>query len=75
MSYVLYHKCALINIFYTNTILGIAGALVSHPADLILTLTSASSREEGETKDWKMIVNELLESDGGVVNLFTGFRK
>jgi len=48
---------------------GIAGAAVSHPADLILTLTSASSREEGETKDWREIVQELLDSDGGILNL------
>jgi hypothetical protein len=52
---------------------GIAGALVSHPADLILTLTSASSREEGQSKDWKMIVQELVSSEGGVTNLFVGF--
>jgi hypothetical protein len=54
-------------------VLGIAGALVSHPADLILTLTSASSREEGETKDWKILVKDLLSSDGGIINLFSGF--
>lgn len=52
---------------------GIAGALVSHPADLILTLTSASSRGDGPSKDWKAIVKELLEQDGGVINLFAGF--
>mmetsp|Transcript_34050 Transcript_34050/g.61163 ORF Transcript_34050/g.61163 Transcript_34050/m.61163 type:complete len:118 (+) Transcript_34050:3109-3462(+) len=52
---------------------GIAGAFVSHPADLILTLTSASSREEGESKDWKTIVQELLDADGGILNLYSGF--
>lgn len=49
------------------------GAFVSHPADLILTLTSASSREEGESKDWKQIVQDLLAEDGGPINLFAGF--
>lgn len=58
---------------FAGALAGIAGALVSHPADLILTLTSASSREEGQNKDWKMIVQELLSSEGGVSNLFVGF--
>ncbi|KAL7534403.1 hypothetical protein ACHAXR_005842 [Thalassiosira sp. AJA248-18] len=58
---------------FAGALAGIAGAAVSHPADLILTLTSASSREEGETKDWRMIVQELLDADGGILNLFTGF--
>ena len=61
------------NSLFPCYILGIAGALVSHPADLILTLTSASSREEGETKDWKILVKDLLSSDGGIINLFSGF--
>lgn len=52
---------------------GIAGAFVSHPADLILTLTSASSRGEGQTKDWRMIVQDLLDADGGPLNLYAGF--
>lgn len=51
---------------------GIFGALVSHPADLILTLTSASSRG-GDSKNWQEIVKELLAEDGGVLNLFAGF--
>jgi hypothetical protein len=38
-----------------------------------LTLTSASSRGDGPSKDWKAIVKELLEQDGGVINLFAGF--
>eukprot|EP00581_Thalassiosira_minuscula_P015999 CAMPEP_0183720514 /NCGR_PEP_ID=MMETSP0737-20130205/13110_1 /TAXON_ID=385413 /ORGANISM="Thalassiosira miniscula, Strain CCMP1093" /LENGTH=1090 /DNA_ID=CAMNT_0025950389 /DNA_START=103 /DNA_END=3375 /DNA_ORIENTATION=+ len=58
---------------FAGALAGIAGALVSHPADLILTLSSASSREEGGGKDWKMIVKDLLEADGGVLNLFAGF--
>ena len=52
---------------------GIAGAFVSHPADLVLTLTSASSREQGKSKDWKVIVKELIAADGGVLNLFSAF--
>ncbi|KAL3793872.1 hypothetical protein HJC23_002119 [Cyclotella cryptica] len=52
---------------------GIAGAFVSHPADLILTLTSASSREDGPTKDWRIIIKELLAADGGILNLYAGF--
>lgn len=58
---------------FSGALAGIAGAFVSHPADLILTLTSASSREEGEAKDWKIIVQELLDADGGPLNLFAGF--
>jgi hypothetical protein len=67
-------KQACINDFlFYHSLLGIAGAFVSHPADLILTLTSASSREEGPTKDWKDIIKELLEADGGALNLYAGF--
>jgi len=51
---------------------GIAGAFVSHPADLILTLTSTSSKE-GEAKDWRSIVKELLAADGGALNFYAGF--
>ncbi|KAL9188715.1 hypothetical protein ACHAXT_007093 [Thalassiosira profunda] len=58
---------------FAGALAGIAGALVSHPADLILTLTSAASREEGEAKDWRQIVRELLAADGGIGNLFSGF--
>ncbi len=57
----------------THQTLGIAGAFISHPADLILTLTSASSRDEGPTKDWRSMIKELLAADGGVLNLFAGF--
>jgi len=46
---------------------------VSHPADLVLTLTSASSREQGKSRDWKDIVKELIASDGGLSNLFSAF--
>jgi len=58
---------------FAGALAGIAGAFVSHPADLILTLTSASSREEGQTKDWRVIVQELLAADGGISNLYSGF--
>ena len=58
---------------FSGALAGIAGAFVSHPADLVLTLTSASSREGGDKKDWKTIVKELLDQDGGVLNLFAGF--
>ena len=46
---------------------GIAGAAVSHPADLILTKISSSQ------KDWKEVVRELISQDGGPLNLFVGF--
>lgn len=52
-----------------GAIAGIAGAVVSHPADLILTKTSSSS----ESTDWKDIVRELVGEEGGVANLFVGF--
>lgn len=58
---------------FAGALAGIAGAFVSHPADLILTLTSASSQEEGQGKDWKMIVKELVDGKGGILNLFAGF--
>jgi len=58
---------------FAGALAGVAGAFVSHPADLILTLTSASSREGGQAKDWKTIVEELLDADGGFLNLYAGF--
>ena len=63
---------------------GIAGAVVSHPADLILTLTSSQKKNaENSTSndddeipkngvDWKPIVRDLLDQDGGILNLFAG---
>jgi len=59
----------------SGAIAGLAGAFVSHPADLILTLTSGSSKEkEGDsnTSDWKPIVKDLLNKPGGIANLFAG---
>jgi len=57
---------------FAGALAGIAGAFVSHPADLILTLTSASSRGEGEAKDWRTIVDEIIESQG-FGGLYAGF--
>ena len=55
---------------------GVAAAVVSHPADLILTYTSVQRRSKtGETLsavDWKNIVQELVSRDGGAANLFVG---
>lgn len=66
-----------------GAVAGIAGAIVSHPADLILTLTSSSAGEGGEgsadaaggttnTTDWLPIVQDLISREGGVANLFVG---
>ena len=63
-----------------GAIAGLAGAFVSHPADLILTLTSSKQKSnvsEEEDKgdgnaDWKDIVQDLLSQDGGPLNLFAG---
>lgn len=53
---------------------GIAGAVVSHPADLILTLTSASSKVDDEDpKDWRQVVQDLISKKGGLANLYVGF--
>ena len=49
---------------------GVVAAVISHPADLVLTLQSAPG--EGEKRDAKMIVAGLLEKDGGLANLFLG---
>ena len=64
---------------FGGAIAGIAGAIVSHPADLILTLTSAAntaknSASEGEVVvvDWRGIVKGLLQKEGGILNLFVG---
>ena len=59
---------------------GIAGAIVSHPADLILTYTSAAKkkRTDGESEEeavnWRSVVKELLSREGGPANLFIGLQ-
>ncbi len=66
---------------FAGAFAGIAGALVSHPADLILTLTSSKQKsnksdDQGEIQgnsDWKPIVKDLISQDGGVLNLLKGF--
>ena len=66
-----------------GAIAGIAGAFVSHPADLILTKTSASKRKDNESAtitpesdgkgpQWVEVVKDLISQDGGVANLFVG---
>lgn len=71
--------------FYLNCL---AGAIVSHPADLILTKTSATktkvvvSDEAIPTADtktnlvqgpaWVSVIKELIAQDGGISNLFVG---
>ena len=53
---------------------GIAGAVVSHPADLILTYTSASSKKKTGEKaaSYKAVITDLLSRDGGIANLYVG---
>ena len=60
----------------SGAIAGLFGAFVSHPADLILTLTTSKkdSDDSSETSnDWKIIVENLIEKDGGILNLYAGF--
>eukprot|EP00980_Cylindrotheca_fusiformis_P004831 scaffold1034_cov127-Cylindrotheca_fusiformis.AAC.12 len=63
---------------FSGAIAGIAGAFVSHPADLILTKTSASKKkgggEGGSGADWREVVKDLLSREGGVKNLFVGLQ-
>lgn len=56
----------------SGAVAGIAGAIVSHPADLILTKTSAGTENNEPKPDWKDVVKELLAQDGGPANLFVG---
>jgi hypothetical protein len=56
----------------SGAVAGIAGALVSHPADLILTYTSASKKKGDAGADWKEVVKEMLSREGGIANLFVG---
>jgi hypothetical protein len=69
---------------YPLTSFGSAGAIVSHPADLILTKTSASIGKVKESNDehkvigksigptWVSVVKDLVGQDGGLSNLFVG---
>lgn len=59
----------------SGAIAGVAGAIVSHPADLILTKTSAASRKSHDTDvspGWVEIVRDLISQEGGIANLFVG---
>jgi hypothetical protein len=60
----------------SGAVAGIAGAVVSHPADLILTKTSSANRRGSEGKgqkvDWKDVVKDLTSQPGGIANLFVG---
>eukprot|EP00529_Nitzschia_sp_RCC80_P008097 CAMPEP_0113439652 /NCGR_PEP_ID=MMETSP0014_2-20120614/149_1 /TAXON_ID=2857 /ORGANISM="Nitzschia sp." /LENGTH=1262 /DNA_ID=CAMNT_0000330415 /DNA_START=69 /DNA_END=3857 /DNA_ORIENTATION=+ /assembly_acc=CAM_ASM_000159 len=70
----------------SGALAGIAGAFVSHPADLILTYLS-STQSEGSNEsdcenddddktesevDWKDVVKDLLSREGGIANLYVG---
>jgi Mitochondrial carrier protein len=71
---------------FAGAFAGIAGAFVSHPADLILTKTSATKKSnliiettsESSTKEnkkdpaWITVVKDLVNQDGGIANLFVG---
>lgn len=66
---------------FGGAVAGLAGAFVSHPADLILTRLSAQSKTGNATNgdgsqqksaDWRDIVKELLGKEGGVANLYVG---
>ena len=59
----------------SGAVAGIAGAFVSHPADLILTKTSSANRKAGgeeEKVDWRDVVKDLISQPGGLANLFVG---
>merc|ERR1711957_946283 len=56
----------------------------SHPADLVLTLTSGSKDDDSEgdgdesssassSSDWRPIVDDLMAQEGGIRNLYAGF--
>lgn len=58
----------------SGAVAGIAGAIVSHPADLILTKTSSTSRLSTEKEvDWRDVVKDLISQPGGLANLYVGF--
>lgn len=60
-----------------GAVAGIAGAVVSHPADLILTKTNSVRKKKGDPEgqakpDWREIVRDLIMQEGGFGNLFVG---
>jgi hypothetical protein len=58
----------------SGAVAGIAGAIVSHPADLILTKTSSTSRLSTEKEvNWRDVVKDLISQPGGLANLYVGF--
>jgi solute carrier family 25 (mitochondrial phosphate transporter), member 3 len=68
---------------FSGAIAGIAGAFVSHPADLILTKTSATKKKaprESELRteledagpEWVVVVKDIVSQKGGFANLFVG---
>jgi len=64
----------------SGSVAGLFSAFVSHPADLILTLTSASKDKTADndgnndsSSDWRLIVEDLLAQEGGIKNLYAGF--
>ena len=65
---------------FSGAVAGIAGAIVSHPADLVLTKTSASKKrspaqdsdKEVAPPTWIEILRELITKEGGVANIFVG---
>jgi hypothetical protein len=62
---------------FSGALAGIAGAIVSHPADLILTKTSASAKkqsDDGPDTDWRDVVKDLLSKEGGFANLYIGLQ-
>lgn len=59
----------------SGAVAGIAGAFVSHPADLILTKTSSANRRADGSKekvDWRDVVKDIISQPGGLANLFIG---
>jgi len=67
---------------FAGAVAGVAGAVVSHPADLILTLSSSASKKSSgmqqerdsatDESDWQDIMKDLIRKEGGITNLFTG---
>ncbi|KAL7581793.1 hypothetical protein ACA910_022322 [Epithemia clementina (nom. ined.)] len=62
----------------SGAIAGVAGAVISHPADLIITKVSAQSgkqskeADESAKGDWRSAVKDMISQEGGIANLFVG---